>query len=171
MGRKVKYDLAFKIDCVNSVLENHLSIGSVAREKGVNETSIKMWLKFYLHYGVTGLLPKNNSRYSISFKRKVLKEIEDRNLNLAEACLRFNITAKSVILKWRRDYEKSGILGLENKPRGRPPTMDIKRKKRKSAKPLTREEELLKELEYLRAENAVLKKLDALILARKKPKS
>lgn len=45
---------------------------------------------------------------------------------------------------------------------------DYKRKKRKSDKPLTREEELLLENERLRAEIAVLKKLDALILARKK---
>ena len=48
---------------------------------------------------------------------------------------------------------------------------DYKRKKRKSDKPLTREKELLLENERLRAEIAVLKKLDALILARKKPKS
>lgn len=38
----------------------------------------------------------------------------------------------------------------------------IKRKVRKSNKPLSREEELLQENEYLRAENALLKKLQAL---------
>jgi transposase len=46
----------------------------------------------------------------------------------------------------------------------------IKRKARKSSKPLTREEELLKENEYLRAENALLKKLQALVQADKKQK-
>jgi hypothetical protein len=35
--------------------------------------------------------------------------------------------------------------------------MNFKRKQRKTDKPLTREEELLKELEYLRAENEILK--------------
>jgi len=47
---------------------------------------------------------------------------------------------------------------------------DYKRKKRKSEKPLTREEELLLENEKLRAENDFLKKLDALTLKKNKQK-
>jgi transposase len=43
-----------------------------------------------------------------------------------------------------------------------------KRKKRKSDKPLTREEELLLENEALRCENELLKKLQALIQAEEK---
>ena len=43
--------------------------------------------------------------------------------------------------------------------------MILNEKKRKSDKPLTREEELLLEIESLRAENALLKKLQALIQA------
>jgi transposase len=46
---------------------------------------------------------------------------------------------------------------------------DYKRKKPKSDKPLTREEEL-KRTERLRCENALLKKLD-IIQARRNPKS
>jgi transposase len=57
-------------------------------------------------------------------------------------------------------------------PKGRPKKMDkaIKRKKRKSTKPLTKEEELLIENEYLRAENELLKKLQALVQTNKKQK-
>lgn len=103
---------------------------------------------------------------------KVLASIREGKYSIKESAVKFNIAAESSIINWQRDYEKSGILGLENKPRGRPKMMnDYKRKKRKSDKPLTREEELLLENERLRAEIAVLKKLDALILARKKPKS
>ncbi|KKX48055.1 hypothetical protein L950_0223085 [Sphingobacterium sp. IITKGP-BTPF85] len=46
----------------------------------------------------------------------------------------------------------------------------IKRKVRKMNKALTREEELLQENEYLRAENALLKKLSALAQAENKRK-
>jgi len=46
----------------------------------------------------------------------------------------------------------------------------IKRKPRKSAKPLSREEELLLENEYLRAQNELLKKLQALAQPSKKQK-
>ena len=45
---------------------------------------------------------------------------------------------------------------------------DIKRKIRKTDKPLTREEELLLENERLRCENDYLKKLQALIQAEEK---
>lgn len=45
--------------------------------------------------------------------------------------------------------------------------IDYKRKKRKSDKPLTREEELLKEIERLRCEHDLLKKLQALTQAKK----
>jgi transposase len=43
--------------------------------------------------------------------------------------------------------------------------MNFKRKKRKTDKTLTPEEELLRELEYLRAENEILKKFNALVQA------
>lgn len=83
--------------------------------------------------------------------------------------MKFNITSESVIIKWQRDFANFGIVGLEPKPKGRPKTMtNFKPKKRKSEKPLTREEELLQEIERLRCENALLKKLQALIQAEEK---
>lgn len=102
----------------------------------------------------------------------MLKAISTEFISQREACIRFDIPAQSTVLNWQRDYEKSGILGLENKPKGRPKKMsDYKRKKRKSDKPLTREEELLLENERLRAENDFLKKLDALTLKKNKQRS
>lgn len=44
-------------------------------------------------------------------------------------------------------------------------TMTFKRAKKKSNKPLTREEELLLEIESLRCKNALLKKINALVQA------
>ena len=87
------------------------------------------------------------------------------------ASLKFNIPDIAIILKWKKDFANFGVQGLQPKQRGRPISMsDYKRKKRKSDKPLTKEEELLKENERLRCENALLKKLDALIQARRNPK-
>ena len=87
------------------------------------------------------------------------------------AGVRFNIPNISMILKWKKDFANFGLEGLESKPKGKPKSMsNFKRKKRKSDKPLTREEELLKENERLRCENELLKKLQALIQARRNPK-
>jgi transposase len=62
-------------------------------------------------------------------------------------------------MNWHHNYKKEGIIGLKHKPRGKPKSMQFKRAKKKSNKPLTREEELLVENESLRAELALLKKL------------
>jgi len=169
MERKEKFSVAFKLECIELYQNSYRSIESIAREKGFNESNLRKWIGFYNKYGTLGLQPRKNKSYSVEFKLKVLKAINTDFISQREACVRFDIPAQSTVLNWQRDYEKSGILGLENKPIGRPKTMsDYKRKKRKSDKPLTREEELLLENERLRAENDFLKKLDALTLKKNK---
>lgn len=166
MGRKVKYDYAFKLECVQLVLEAHNSVNFVSKQKGLRHSNLSKWVELYKLYGNTGLLSKKNQSYSIDFKLNVLQSIEKEHLSLSEARLKFNITSDSIIIKWQRDFTTFGIEGLQSKPKGRPKSMsDYKRKKRKTDKPLTREEELLLENEKLRCENALLKKLQALIQA------
>ncbi len=166
MERKVKYDYTFKLECVELVLKKHYSNVYVSKLKGPNESDIRRWVKFYKTYGKIGLLPSKNQSYSIDFKLKVLKKIKAKSLSISEACLEFNIPTKSTIFKWQKDFTTFGIEGLKPKPKGRPKSMsDYKRKKRKSDKPLTREEELLLENEALRCELEYLKKLQALIQA------
>ena len=171
MERKVKYDYAFKLECVELVLKKHYSSQYVSKLMGLNESNIRKWVSFYRTYGEVGLLPRINQSYSAIFKVKVLKTIEKESLSLRATSIKFNIPDVGVIVKWKKDFANFGIEGFKSKQKGRPISMsDYKRKKRKSDKPLTREEELLKENEKLRCENALLKKLDALIQARRNPK-
>lgn len=58
MERNVKYDYAFKLKCVQLVLESHYSCESVSKEKDFNESSIRKWVGFYNQYDKTGLLPR-----------------------------------------------------------------------------------------------------------------
>jgi transposase len=171
MERKVKYDYAFKLECVELVLKKHYSNRYVSKLKGLDESNIRNWVISYKNHGEFGLLPRKNQRYSVDFKLKVLKTIKKETLSMKESCLKFNIPTKSIIVKWKKDFANFGLEGLRPKQRGRPVSMsDYKRKKSKSDKPLTREEELLKENERLRCENELLKKLQALIHARRNPK-
>lgn len=163
MGRKVKYDYAFKLRCVKLVLKNHQTIEDVSKLYGCHHTTLHDWIRFYEKYGKKALLPRQTKVYSIPFKLKVLNAIDKDSLSFNQACLEFNIPTKSVIMKWQRNYKKEGIVGLNIKPRGKPKSMQFKRAKKKSNKPLTREEELLLENESLRAELDLLKKLQALI--------
>lgn len=167
MERKVKYNYEFRLRCVEEVLIDHHSVNSVAIANGIAKSSLKHWISFYQEYGNSGLLPKGNRNYSPDFKVKVIQSIEKEFLSLSEACLKFNIPSMSVITRWQRKYSKESILGLENKPKGRPKSMKFKRAAKKSSKPLTREEELLLEIESLKCENELLKKFNALIQSKK----
>jgi transposase len=171
MEKKVKYNYAFKLECVELVLKKHYSEGSVSRLKKIARWNIRKWVSFYKTYGEIGLLPRIRQSYSAEFKLKVLKTIEKESLSLMSTGLRFNIPNIAIILKWKKDFANFGIEGLQPKQKGRPISMsNFKGKKRKTDKPLTREEELLKENERLRCENELLKKLQALIQARRNPK-
>ena len=172
MLKRKKYNAKFKLDCINAVLKDKHSVTWVSKERGITRTNLRLWLGFYKQYGKESINRREHRYYTPSFKRSVLLAIEKEHLSLYTACVRFNITSESVIIGWRRAFELKGQLGLISKPQGRPTKMDkpIKRKQRKSSKPLTKEEELQQEIEYLKAQNELLKKLHALVQSEQKQK-
>jgi len=171
MFKRTKYNYAFRLRCVEAVLNGNHSIQKVATENGVRNSNLKLWVSFYEQYGKSGLKPRFRQEFDPVFKHQVLDTIEREFLSLRVACVRFNIPSESTIINWRRAYELKGTVGLISQRKGKPPKMKKPiNKPKKSIKPLTREEELLKENEYLRAENALLKKLQALVQADKKQK-
>ena len=165
MERKIKYNYDFKLRCVNEVLKGNRSVCSVAKENEIRSSNLCKWIAFYRKLGKEGLLARKNQSYSVDFKQNVLQTIKKKSLSLEEACVVFNIPSDSIIIQWQKKYKDQGALGLECKPKGRPKSMNFKRAKKKTNKPLTREEELLLEIESLRCENALLKKFNALVQA------
>lgn len=163
--KKKRHSLEFKLSCAVQVTEGLRSSKSLAKELSLTESMVRRWAKQFREFGKEGLAPRTGKRtFSPSFKAMVLQTIQKENLSLDEALLRFDLSTPSQLVSWRKRFEEQGAKGLVPQPKGRR-TMDkppFKRKKRKSDKPLTREEELLLENEYLRAENALLKKLHAL---------
>ena len=172
MYKRNKYDYNFRLRCVEAVVKKGQTVGEVANQNGFDKSNLRLWLLFYEHYGKEGLKPRQKQSYDASFKQKVLNTIESEHLSLRGACVRFNIPSESVLISWRKSFELDGQLGLIPKPKGRPKNMKepIKRKKRKSDKPLTKEQELVQENEFLRAQNELLKKLQALVQTDKKRK-
>ncbi|MGJ1267189.1 helix-turn-helix domain-containing protein [Sphingobacterium spiritivorum] len=174
MNKNKKHSFDFKLSCVQQLEAHYLSADSLSRELGISKSLLKKWSMVYRHQGPAGLLPRVGKReFSPSFKLEVLSVIQKENLSLSEACIRFDLSSDQMILSWQTRLQKYGLQGLEPRPKGKRVMNDklpIKRKKRKSKEPLSREEELLQELEYLRAENALLKKLHALAHAENKRK-
>jgi hypothetical protein len=175
MTKKKKHSFDFKLHCVKQISDLHRSAESISKEHSLTCSMVKRWLITYEQIGAEGLRPRKKRRiFSPSFKFDVLRTIQIENLTLSEAVLRFDLSTEALIIDWRKRLDKFGLAGLDPRPTGRPlmakKENQIKRKSRKSDKPLSREEELLRENEYLRAENALLKKLQALVQADNKRK-
>lgn len=168
MSRKTKYKKSFKEKAVKAVLNEHQSIIAVSKVVGVYESELKKWIKFYQHYGAAGLNARaTNTAYTSEYKLMVIRSIEEKGLSYRSASLQYNIPSHATVRKWYLNYLTEGIEGIDKERRGRYKTMTTKSKKT-SRKPLSREEELLKENESLKAELALLKKLHALAQAKKK---
>lgn len=108
-------------------------------------------------------MPKGipNKRYTGEFKQKVVETMQKEKLSYREAARLFEISDHKRVAVWERIYLEEGPEGLYVERRGRgsigrPP---------KELKPEV-EEDLLAEVQRLRAENAYLKKLNALVAER-----
>ena len=108
-------------------------------------------------------MPKGvpNKRYTPEFKKMVVEAVRDHHMSYAEAEKQYDV-AHGRIQKWERIYLTEGAEGFEIERRGRGS------KGRPSKLPKDVEEDLLKEVQRLRAENAYLKKLQALVLERER---
>lgn len=53
---------------------------------------------------------KTTLRYSISFKQKVVKEIEEEGLTFSEAARRYGITGGQTLQKWVMTFGKNHLL-------------------------------------------------------------
>ena len=148
------------------MLENGYSVKYIHKHYGINESLLsQLWAK-YQYEGSSGLLKKQNVKADYAFKVKVVRDIEENHLPLAEASLKYNVS-DSQLYKWRKIVYSLGYDALAiTRPRGRPPKNDMGRPRKKKPEEMTELERLRYENECLRAENALLKKVKALVEAR-----
>ena len=72
MNRPIKYDYKFRLQCVEIVVNNNRSAKLVASEKGIAFSNVRLWVRFYRHYGKDGLKGKKYQCYDTSSKHKVV---------------------------------------------------------------------------------------------------
>lgn len=126
---------------------------------------IRKWNRIVENNGVEKLKNEKNKKWSLEEKEKLILQILEGE-SILEVASRAGINA-SMLNKWFHLYQKYGYDGLKYKPIGRPRKNLVMNKTPKNRKPLTEEEreELIRlrsEIEYLKAENEVIKKSIAL---------
>ena len=109
-------------------------------------------------------MPKGipNKRYTAAFKKLVIETMQKEKLSYSETARRFEVNSHRRIQDWERIYLTEGPEGFAVERRGRGS------KGRPKKLPTAVEEDLLAEVQRLRAENEYLKNLQALVLERER---
>ncbi len=119
-------------------------------------------------YGAAGLAKRVGS-FTAEFKLSVLQHMWDNSLSYTKVALLFNVRNTSSIGSWEERYRNGGIEALARRFQREPDTMVAPTTKQPPAPDDAKRtrEELEKENQYLRMENDVLKKLQALAASKK----
>ncbi|MBQ2442227.1 MAG: transposase [Ruminococcus sp.] len=108
-------------------------------------------------------MPKGipNKRYTGEFKQEVVETMMREKLSYRQTAEQFDVSNHHLVAAWERIYLEEGSEGLYIERRGH----GSKGRLPKKLKPEV-EEDLLAEVQRLRAENDYLKKLNALVAER-----
>ena len=145
------------------MLEKGYTIAYINRNFGIGHDLLgQLWVR-YQSEGPSGLLKKQYVKADCAFKVQVIRDIEENHLTLVEASLKYNMSANRIYI-WQRIAKTQGYDALAiTRPRGRPPKNDMGRPRKKKPEEMTELELLQLRVKELEAENALLKKVKALV--------
>jgi transposase-like protein len=160
MSRKYKFEL--KRNAVEHYLSTSDSFKLTAQKYQVSISLLKEWVARTREQGIESLNSKC-TRYDIQFKMEVLNFMNNTGASPLQAAAMFNVPSPRTVRKWRSMLESQGIDALRKTSKG---YSTVKKKQAiapKKKQNINSKNDLQKEIEYLRMENAYLKKLHALI--------
>ena len=141
--------------------QKHYGPSQISRQTGIPKRQIERRIQQYRDSGVWLVERKPYTRSTPALKRMAVDAVLKQRLSYGETTIRYGISF-SCLQSWLRKFRHGGQEELfATRPKGRPPQMGRPKKARKE--PQTELEKALRELELLRAENALLKKVKALV--------
>lgn len=172
---KSKHSKQFKLQVVQDFLSSGTSAIQYSKQIRLNLATLKAWARRYLEHGELAFHVNHSvtTRYTTDFKLSVLRAMQANNLSKEAATALFNIGGNSTLARWQKQYTQGGLAELESKGEYMAAKVDSKKNlsNQNQNQNLTPDQLLLaqkqEEIDYLRAEVAYLKKLDALIRSKR----
>lgn len=140
-----------------------ISFAELSKKYEVRKEILKYLVRLIDLHGFEILRGKQNKSYSKEEKVRIINRVLLKGESANSVSLEEGIVSNGMIFNWISKYRKNGYNVIE-KRRGR--IYMTQKTKIKPTKQLTREQELEQQIEYLKAENEYLKKLEAVVLQR-----
>jgi transposase len=162
-----KYSVAFKREVVDAYLSGRAKevpegTKRLARLYRVQHSQIRHWVALFKEHGQAGLERRGqHQRLSAEGKLQILQHMWREELSQRQAAALYGLPSSGSLSVWERQYNQGGIDALKPRSKDRFPAMP-KPEPPPAPAPVAAShatrEQLLKEVVYLRAEVAYLKK-------------